>query len=345
VLTKTWFHTGVYPQGDKVSRHLEDEYYRESDLSEGIAGLTDAEFEAMLLPDTVLPAGLSADEVREACRSLKGAILRQEIYALDGKEESDRPYSVSERNYTINRVQSFGGNRHAVFFTHARETIDFHYERKLYDVGGRQLADPRVTHNMILAVDPYGNELQSVAIGYGRRHDDPDPLLTDQDRAKQKKIHITYTESVYTKPILEPDAYRPPLPAETRTYELINVTPDRSIPDITNLFDFEELASTDAYDMAKRAERAFRFERGLTTSGFINFGYWDSLRRGLLSGEQLYLDLKRLEMAYLDQNARDYEITKHVSLVLHDPIALITLKQTGRCEVDLPESLFDSDYP
>jgi hypothetical protein len=100
-----------------------------------------------------------------------------------------------------------------------------------------------------------------------------------------------------------------------------------------------------AYDMAKRAEQCFRFERGLTTSDFINFGYWDSLRQGLLSGEQLYLDLKRLEIAYLDQNAREYEITKHVSLVLHDPIALITLKQTGRCEVELPETLFDSDYP
>src|SRR5262249_42716488 len=100
-----------------------------------------------------------------------------------------------------------------------------------------------------------------------------------------------------------------------------------------------------AYDMAKRAEKAYRFERGLTTSDFIRFGYWDSLRNVLLSGEQLALDLKRLEMAYLDQNQREYEITKHVSLVLHDPMALITLKQTGRCEVELPESLFDADYP
>jgi len=100
-----------------------------------------------------------------------------------------------------------------------------------------------------------------------------------------------------------------------------------------------------AYDLAKRAERAYRFERGLTTSSFVRFGQWDSLRRGLLAGEQLQLDLRRLEAAYLEQNEREYEITKHVSLVLHDPLALISLKTTGQCIVRLPEALFDADYP
>jgi hypothetical protein len=100
-----------------------------------------------------------------------------------------------------------------------------------------------------------------------------------------------------------------------------------------------------AYDVAKRAERTYRFERGLTSSSFIQFGYWDSLRKGLLSGERLYLDLKRLEMAYLDQNKREYEIAKQLSLVLHDPMAIISLKETGLCEIILPEALFDMDYP
>lgn len=100
-----------------------------------------------------------------------------------------------------------------------------------------------------------------------------------------------------------------------------------------------------AYDIAKRAERAYRFELGLTDSDFIQFGYWDSLRKGLLSGERLYLDLKRMEIAYLDKNRREYEITKHISLLLHDPLALISLKETGQCEIFLPEAVFDADYP
>ncbi|HYU75255.1 MAG TPA: hypothetical protein VEL31_21510, partial [Ktedonobacteraceae bacterium] len=99
------------------------------------------------------------------------------------------------------------------------------------------------------------------------------------------------------------------------------------------------------YDIAKRTERAYQFERGLSTSDYIKFGYWDGLKKGLWSGEQLYLDLKRLEMAYIDQNKREYEITKHISMVMYDPMALIALKETGMCQVHLPEALFDMDYP
>jgi hypothetical protein len=99
------------------------------------------------------------------------------------------------------------------------------------------------------------------------------------------------------------------------------------------------------YDLAKRAERAYRYELGLQDSSFITFGYWDNLKKGLLAGERLSHDLKRLELAHLDQNRREYEITKQVSLLLHDPLALIRLKQTGQCEVVLPEALFDADYP
>ncbi len=102
-----------------------------------------------------------------------------------------------------------------------------------------------------------------------------------------------------------------------------------------------------AYDVAKRAERAFRFEIGLrdAESDFIRFGYWNSLRSGLLAGDRLSHDLKRMELAYLDRNEREYEITKHVSLVLHAPMELVRLKANGKCTVSLPEALFDMDYP
>lgn len=63
-----------------------------------------------------------------------------------------------------------------------------------------------------------------------------------------------------------------------------------------------------AYDLAKRAERCFRFELGLQDSNYIQFGYWDSLKKGLLSGEKLQYDLRRLEAAYLEQNRREFEL-------------------------------------
>ncbi len=100
-----------------------------------------------------------------------------------------------------------------------------------------------------------------------------------------------------------------------------------------------------AYDVAKRAERTYRYELGLKDSNFIQFGYWDSLKKGLLSGERLHLDLKRMDAAYLDRNKREHEITKHVSLVTIDPMSLVKLKETGECFVSLPEALFDIDCP
>ncbi len=100
-----------------------------------------------------------------------------------------------------------------------------------------------------------------------------------------------------------------------------------------------------AYDLAKRAERCFRFELGLQDSSYIQFGYWDSLKKGLLSGEKLQYDLRRLETAYLEQNRREFELTKHVSLTLLDPLALVKLRETGRCFFRLPEEIFDLDYP
>jgi hypothetical protein len=100
-----------------------------------------------------------------------------------------------------------------------------------------------------------------------------------------------------------------------------------------------------AYGTAKLAEVAYQRELGIRESSYITFGYWDSLRKGLLAGDRLQLAVRQLEQAYIQQNEREFEITRHVSLLLHDPGALIALKTTGECVVDLPEALFDMDYP
>ncbi|MET1161993.1 MAG: neuraminidase-like domain-containing protein [Pseudoxanthomonas sp.] len=100
-----------------------------------------------------------------------------------------------------------------------------------------------------------------------------------------------------------------------------------------------------AFDMAKQAERSFRYELGLSESSYIQFGYWDSLMKGLMSGEKLLFDLKRLQAAYHEQNRREYELVKHVSLSQLDPVALLQLKQNGQCFVSIPETLFDLDFP
>jgi hypothetical protein len=99
-----------------------------------------------------------------------------------------------------------------------------------------------------------------------------------------------------------------------------------------------------AFDVAKKAERALQHELGNPELGYLQFGYLAG-KEGLLAGEKLYFDIKRMEMAYHDLNQREYELTKHVSLLQVNPLALLQLRATGRCTAMLPEALFDMDGP
>jgi RHS repeat-associated protein len=195
VLTKTWFHTGVYRDGNPISRQLAHEYYGQGRHGGGEQDPP--------LDDTIVPERLMPFEAREACRALKGSMLRQEIYALDGSADAGRPYTIAEKNFTIRMLQPRRGNRHAVFFTHPREAITYACERNH--------ADPRVNHALTLEVDDYGNVLQAAAIGYCRR----EPRFEEQS-----KTLATLTEGRYTNAVCEAGAYRTPAPAETNTYEL-----------------------------------------------------------------------------------------------------------------------------
>jgi hypothetical protein len=103
-----------------------------------------------------------------------------------------------------------------------------------------------------------------------------------------------------------------------------------------------------AFDIAKKSEQTLKYElmrKEFDDLDLIKFGYWDSARKGLLAGESLYLDLKRMEMAYHENNKREYELTKHVSMHKLNPMALLKLKATGACEIELPEWLYDMDSP
>lgn len=99
-----------------------------------------------------------------------------------------------------------------------------------------------------------------------------------------------------------------------------------------------------AFDIARKAERALQHELGKPGLSYIQFGYLAG-KEGLLAGEKLYFDIKRMEMAYHEQTQRELELTKHISLLQVDRLALEQLRTTGRCIMRLPESEFDKDGP
>ena len=194
VVSKTWYHNGAFLEEGRIEAWFKTPAHRE-----WYAGDPSAAF----LPEPPLPAGLKPEELREAARAMKGSVLRREIYAEDGSPEAAHPYSVSEQSYRVVCLQPRGPNRHAVFFTHAAESLDYHYERNP--------ADPRVGHTLTLEVDDYGDVLKSVAIGYPRRQ----PVYDEQGRTL-----ATLTENSFTNAIDQDDAWRAPLLAETRAYAL-----------------------------------------------------------------------------------------------------------------------------
>lgn len=216
VLTRTWYHLGTGFGQKNLSKLYESEYYREPNLS-------DEEWNSQLLPDTILPGNLESSEIEEACRSLKGAILRQEVYSLDGSDRAGIPYSVSERNFTIKKIQSKSINHHAVFFTHSRENIDFQYERNP--------DDPRISHKMVISVDSFGNSLRDLNISYPRRNL-PERIV------EQKETHLIFNTNSY---INEPDNngwYRTGLSYENISFEVVRPPETKEVGKIIQLYKF-----------------------------------------------------------------------------------------------------------
>jgi RHS repeat-associated protein len=224
VVTKTWFHNGAWIDEKRISTQYSSEYFK-------------GDARAVNLPDTVLPPLATLQEQREACRALKGSILRQEIYAEDDSANSEVPYSVSERNYAIVQCQPLGENRHAVFFAHPRETIDYHYELNA--------TDPRIGHTLNLAVDEFGNVLKSAAVGYPRRT----PVYPEQSNTL-----ITFTDSRFinrpnNRPD-DPDWRRIGVPSETLTREITGAAPGAKVFTLSEISNAIQSAAEIAYEAA-----------------------------------------------------------------------------------------------
>lgn len=176
IYTKTWFHNGFFNDHEKISRLYAEEYYQEDPS-------------AWQLEDTLLPVlemgilPLSPAEKREACRALKGSMLRSEVYALDGSEKQWIPYTVQEKNFQLQCLQRKWNNKHAVFLKSENEQLAYHYER--------DSADPRILHDLVLQVDTYGNPVKIAQIAYPRRSGAPNSL------PEQQKTVLTYTENTF----------------------------------------------------------------------------------------------------------------------------------------------------
>ncbi|PRQ08098.1 SpvB/TcaC N-terminal domain-containing protein [Enhygromyxa salina] len=199
VHTKSWFHTGAYFACESLAEQFAKEYWQ-------------ADADAFTLPPSVMPAGLTGAESREAARALAGTPLRSEVYALDGSADEGRPYSVSDSNAEVVRKQAHGPNPFGVYRVQGRESLAHYYDRYT-DLSGDY--DPRVSHELTLEVDDHGAVLRTASIVYPRR--------TTSSNAKDK-LYITLSESDVVHLDATDDVLRLAVPIESRGYELHGLT-------------------------------------------------------------------------------------------------------------------------
>jgi len=210
VYTKTWFHTGYYEQGKSITQQYAAEFYQ-------------GDTNAWPLADSTIPQGLKASEEREALRALKGSPLRVEVYGLDGSAAEAHPYTVTETNYEVKLIQprpsstssleqkatQFGRSPESLegrasLLTTPSETLSYHYERDPYD--------PRISHQLVLITDEFGQVTQSAAVAYPRRG-------TGHD-AQQMQGWATYAEIDLINEPDNDDWYRLGVPHANWHYEL-----------------------------------------------------------------------------------------------------------------------------
>jgi RHS repeat-associated protein len=212
VLTKRWYHTGAFVDGDKLQRQYAREYFGASSSPQ-----TFEEYYAKnIIKDSIEgELSLTGAEAREASRSLKTMLLREEIYALDGTEASTLPYAITDTGHNVRILQRPNEGGHGVCFTYQREEVKYFSERTP--------EDSRIQHGLTLAVDSYGNITKSIQACYGRSAGKSN--LTSPMKELQEKTLIEYVETGFSNAVDEGTNYRAPVQSWSATYEITGVRP------------------------------------------------------------------------------------------------------------------------
>jgi hypothetical protein len=212
VETRTWFHTGVFFDEDRVDaldrpldyKALHEAYRKEYSVAAQFGAHPQAgRFDEPAF--ALLPA--SAPPGHEAFRALRGAVLCTEVYSREPTLQAQHLYLVTESRYQVKELQPARDNAQAVYLFTLAERLSYHYERNP--------ADPRVGHEITLRVDEFGAVTDRVQIGYPRR----EPQRLDRF-PEQAELKILYTHIDVINRADDPLCYYVGLPCQTRSYEI-----------------------------------------------------------------------------------------------------------------------------
>ena len=180
VYTKSLFHNGQYgvslSGAEGIESHYATEYWNEDETAFSLAGHQ-------------FPENSGGEALRQAYRALKGSLLRQEVYALNQAGENGVPYVVSESRYAVKEVQAMEDERFGVYRTEQKESFSYQYEQ--------DAADPRISQQLLLESDAYGNPLKTATVAYPRRG--------SGHESEQMQAHIVVQENDFINFEATPD--------------------------------------------------------------------------------------------------------------------------------------------
>lgn len=199
-LTKRWFHQGALGDefGDWYEADYSDEYWSEDPQK------------LERPPDmTAFINGLERRVKRDALRALRGTTLRMELYALDGTDREDRPYTVTEslsgirEDFPPDLVTE--PDRSHIFFPHPLAQRTTQWERG---------DDPVTRFTFTEDYDAYGQSLRQTRIACPRGWRDLSDTLGEPFLATRDVV-------VYAVPV-DPSVYIVNRLAKATNYEIIN---------------------------------------------------------------------------------------------------------------------------
>ncbi|MCD4506929.1 hypothetical protein LQR30_22940 [Chromobacterium piscinae] len=212
VLTRTWYHTGCIEddallpgavavwQGDTQAYQL------------GAPRLTEWQDQT----EHVLPESVDDTTRWWMMRALKGSVLRQEVFGLDGSEQQDHPYTVSLSRYQVRLVQKGQGRSAPVVLPQSLEQLSYQYERIP--------SDPQCSQHVQLESNDYGQPTRTVSIQYPRRpkpetlpypNDLPETSVASSYDAQQQRLRLIEAKQSYHQ-LTQLDAWLLGIPDATR---------------------------------------------------------------------------------------------------------------------------------
>ncbi|MCQ2063979.1 MAG: neuraminidase-like domain-containing protein [Fibrobacter sp.] len=239
------------------------------------------------------------------------------------------------------------------------------------------LGGTKIAENLVNAAEGYASQFAQKQVGAALKK-----VLGEQNRVEQswemqktaKANQIKSVQKKKTTAEIKIDYAKKQLENFEREIELKDEMYEHLSEKYTNkdLYTWLKKETGSVYKMlfqlaakvARKAEKCYHFEIGdtdenpKTAKTFIKGcgSYWDGLHSGLLAGEKLLADLHAMEVAYLDNDKNELEITRPVSLkelyergggnILNkDQNPLSLLHTSCKCTITLPENLFKLDFP